>query len=97
MTKADLVSIISDKTGIIRKDVVIAVDSFFETVVGSLKEGKHIEIRGFGTFNIRKRKPHVGRNPKSGKKVEIPARITPTFKFSKLFKEEIRKANKDRL
>jgi len=97
MTKADIVTNISGKTGIVRKDVALAVDAFLESVIDSLKEGKHIEIRGFGTFNIRERKPHLGRNPKSGIKVEVPARITPTFKFSKLLKQEVSKANQDKL
>ena len=56
MTKADLVRIVSDDTGIVRKDVSLAVDAFLEAVRDTLKEGKHIEIRGFGTYKLKTRK-----------------------------------------
>ncbi len=97
LTKADIVSSISGKTGIVRKDVALAVDAFLESVIDSLKEGKHIEIRGFGTFKLKERKSRIGRNPKTDEKVEVPARIVPTFKFSRAFKEEVNGANQDKL
>lgn len=97
MTKADLVRVISAETGIIRKDVALAVDAFLDSVKDSMKDGKHIEIRGFGTFKLKQRKSRIGRNPKTDEKVEVPARIVPTFKFSRAFKEEVNEANKDRL
>lgn len=97
MTKADLVRVISAETGIIRKDVALAVDAFLDSVKDSMKDGKHIEIRGFGTFKLKKRKSRIGRNPKTDEKVEVPARIVPTFKFSRAFKEEVNEANKDSL
>ena len=93
MTKADLVRLVSTDTGIIRKDVAIAVDAFLEAIKDSLKEGKHIEIRGFGTFKLKTRKPRIGRNPKTDEKVDIPARVVPTFKFSKELKTEINDSN----
>ncbi len=94
MTKADLVRVISAETGIIRKDVALAVDAFLDSVKDSMKEGKHIEIRGFG---LKGRKSRIGRNPKTDEKVEVPARIVPTFKFSRAFKEEVNGANQDKL
>ncbi len=97
MTKADLVRVISAETGIIRKDVALAVDAFLDSVKDSMKEGKHIEIRGFGTFKLKGRKSRIGRNPKTDEKVEVPARIVPTFKFSRAFKEEVNGANQDKL
>ena len=97
MTKADLVRVISAETGIIRKDVALAVDAFLDSVKDSMKEGKHIEIRGFGTFKLKERKSRIGRNPKTDEKVEVPARIVPTFKFSRAFKEEVNEANNDKL
>jgi len=97
MTKADLVRVISAETGIIRKDVALAVDAFLDSVKDSMKEGKHIEIRGFGTFKLKERKSRIGRNPKTDEKVEVPARIVPTFKFSRAFKEEVNGANQDKL
>ncbi len=97
MTKADLVRVISAETGIIRKDVALAVDAFLDSVKDSMKDGKHIEIRGFGTFKLKQRKSRIGRNPKTDEKVEVPARIVPTFKFSRAFKEEVNEANNDKL
>ncbi len=95
MTKADLVRIISTETGIIRKDVAIVVDTFLEAVKDSMKDNNHIEIRGFGTFKLKVRKPRIGRNPKTADKVPVPERVVPTFKFSRAFKDEIADSNKD--
>lgn len=89
MTKADLVKIISENTGIIRKDVAVVVDSLLKSIKDSLIEGNHIEIRGFGTFKLKTRKPRVGRNPKTDQKVPVPQRTVPTFKFSRDFKVSV--------
>lgn len=86
MTKADLVKSISEDTGIIRKDVAVVVDAFLQSVKDSMTQGRHIEIRGFGTFKLKTRKPRMGRNPKTDEKVPVPARTVPTFKFSRDFK-----------
>jgi nucleoid DNA-binding protein len=97
MTKADLVKSISNETGIVRKDVAIVVDAFLDAVKDTMKDGNHIEIRGFGTFKLKQRKPRIGRNPKTADKVPVPERIVPTFKFSREFKDEIAEANKDKI
>ncbi|OPX30230.1 MAG: integration host factor subunit beta [Candidatus Cloacimonas sp. 4484_143] len=97
MTKADLVRLVSAETGIIRKDVALAVDAFLDAVKDSMKDGKHIEIRGFGTFKLKERKERIGRNPKTEEKVTVPKRIVPTFKFSRAFKDEVDGANKNLL
>lgn len=89
MTKADLVKVISENTGIIRKDVGVVVDSLLQAIKDSLNKGQHIEIRGFGTFRLKTRKPRVGRNPKTDEKVPVPARTVPTFKFSREFKTSV--------
>ena len=89
MTKADLVKDISVETGIIRRDVAIVVDALLNAIKESLKVGKHIEIRQFGTFNLRIRKARVGRNPKTSDKVAVPERVVPTFKYSREFKISI--------
>jgi DNA-binding protein HU-beta len=91
MTKADLVQKISEKTGIIKEDVAVIVESFLDTVKESVSEGEHIEIRGFGTMRVKDRKPSIARNPRTGEKVEIPARRVPTFKFSKEFRKIVDK------
>jgi len=97
MTKADLVRSVSAETGIIRKDVALAVDAFLESLKDSLKDGKHVEIRGFGTFKLKVRKERMGRNPKTEEKVKVPARVVPTFKFSRALKEDIDAANQNLL
>lgn len=97
MTKADLVKIISEETGILRKDTAIIVDSFLEAIKDSIKEGRHIEIRGFGTFKLKVRKPRNGRNPKTGEEVPVPKRVVPTFKYSRSLKEEVGEINPDEL
>ena len=89
MTKADLVKIIANDTGIIRKDVSVIIDCFFATTKDCLKTDNHIEIRGFGTFKLKTRKPRMGRNPRTDKKIPVPERVVPTFKFSREFKNEI--------
>lgn len=89
MTKADLVKKISQETGIIRKDAAIIVDAFLDSIKESLQKGKHIEIRGFGTYKLKSRRPRMGRNPKTEEKVPVPERVVPTFKFSRAFKDEI--------
>lgn len=91
MTKADIVQIISEKTGFVRDDIATIVDAFLETVKESIIDGKHIEIRGFGTMKVKDRKKTVARNPRTGDKVNIPARTVPTFKFSKEFKNSVSK------
>ncbi len=97
MTKADLVRIVSDETGIVRKDVALAIDAYLEAVKDAMRGGAHIELRGFGTYKLKKRKQRIGRNPKTEDEVIVPERIVPTFKFSRGFKKDVNKANKDML
>lgn len=95
MTKANLVQEISRQTGIIRKDVAIVVDSFLEAIKQNLERGRHIEIRGFGTFKNKERKKRIGRNPKTGIEVSIPSRMVPSFKFSKYLKDGVAQKSKN--
>lgn len=83
MTKADLVEEVMSLGDLTRRDCEIVVETVFDSVVGALKKGEKIEIRGFGSFRIRQRKSRVGRNPKTGAKVEVPAKRVPYFKPSK--------------
>lgn len=89
MTKADLVEKIAEKTGLTRTDVSVVVDGFLDAVRNSMKEGKNIEIRGFGTFKIKSRKARKARNPRTGEEVPVPDRKVPVFKPSNEFKELI--------
>ena len=83
MTKAKLIEEVLTLGDLTRRDGEVIVETVFDAVVGALKKGDKIEIRGFGSFRIRQRKPRVGRNPKTGAKVEVPAKRVPYFKPSK--------------
>ena len=89
MTKADLVEEISRVTELTRKDSEVIVDTLFESVIKALKTGDKLEVRGFGSFRVRQRNARVGRNPKTGEKVEVPAKRVPYFKPSKELKDLI--------
>jgi integration host factor subunit beta len=87
MTKADLIDEVSRVVEITRKDSEVIVDSIFDSVVKSLKADEKIEIRGFGSFRTRQRQSRIGRNPKTGEKVEVPSKRIPYFKPSKELKD----------
>ena len=89
MTKADLVEEVSRVTQLTRKDSEVIVDTLFESVIKALKAGDKLEVRGFGSFRVRQRNARVGRNPKTGEKVEVPAKRVPYFKPSKELKDLI--------
>jgi nucleoid DNA-binding protein len=89
MTKADLVELISAKTGVSKQHTAIIVDEMLDAVSRTLSEGKHLEIRGFGTFKVRERRARRARNPRSGSEVLVPAKIVPVFKPSKELKAQV--------
>ena len=87
MTKAELIEDVSRAVEMSRKDYETIVETIFESIVKSLRGGEKIEIRGFGSFRTRQRKPRIGRNPKTGARVEVPAKKIPYFKPSKELKD----------
>ena len=87
MTKADLVEKVTRLGDLTRRDGEIIVETIFDSVIQALQGGDKIEIRGFGSFRTRQRKPRVGRNPKTGDRVEVPAKKIPFFKPSKELKD----------
>jgi integration host factor subunit beta len=87
MTKADLIEEVSRVVEMTRKESEVIVEAIFDSVVRSLRDGDKIEIRGFGSFRTRERRPRVGRNPKTGARVEVPAKRIPYFKPSKELKD----------
>lgn len=87
MTKADLIEEVARVVEMTRKDSEIIVETIFESIVRSLKAGDKIEIRGYGSFRTRQRQPRVGRNPKTGTRVEVPSKRIPYFKPSKELKD----------
>ncbi len=87
MTKAELIEDVSRAVEMSRKDSEVIVETIFESIVKSLRTGDKIEIRGFGSFRTRQRKARVGRNPKTGARVDVPAKKIPYFKPSKELKD----------
>ncbi|MBS1645174.1 MAG: integration host factor subunit beta [Bacteroidetes bacterium] len=85
MRKADVVSSIAEKTGIPKVDILVALETFFKEVKGSLIQGEPVFVRGFGSFILKKRAAKVGRNIKKGIAVEIPEHFIPAFKPAKEF------------
>jgi len=89
MTKADLIEEVSRLAELTRKDSEVIVETVFDSVVRALRSGDKIEIRGFGSFRTRQRKPRVGRNPKTGDRVDVPPKKIPFFKPSKELKDMV--------
>jgi len=87
MTKADLIEEVARITDVTRRDSEVIVETIFDSIVHSLRAGDKIEIRGFGSFRTRQRNSRVGRNPKTGDRVEVPAKKIPFFKPSKELKD----------
>ncbi len=87
MTKADLVEEVTRVTDLPRKESEIVVETIFENIIKALQSGDKIEIRGFGSFRTRQRQGRIGRNPKTGARVEVPPKRIPFFKPSKELKD----------
>ena len=84
MTKSDLIdNLAKNQNHLAYKDVELAVKSLIEMMSSALSNGERIEIRGFGSFSLHYRPPRIGRNPKSGDKVELPGKYVPHFKPGK--------------
>jgi integration host factor subunit beta len=92
MTKADLVEKVTRLGDLTRRDGEIIVETVFDSVISALQSGDKIEIRGFGSFRIRQRNPRIGRNPKTGERVEVPAKRVPYFKPSKELRDLVNPA-----
>ncbi|MFD0993974.1 HU family DNA-binding protein [Tenacibaculum geojense] len=90
MTKADIVSNISDKTGIEKNDVLAIVEAFMSEVKDSLESGDNVYLRGFGSFIIKKRAEKTGRNISKNTTIKIPAHNIPAFKPAKTFTEGVK-------
>ena len=90
MTKRDLVVRISNETGLIQQDVLIVVQKTLDYISEALTKGETVELRNFGVFEVKLRKPRVGRNPNNpGADVTIPARAVVKFKPGKQMRDEV--------
>lgn len=90
MRKADLVATISEKTGVPKVDVLVALEMFFKEVKNSLVDGENVYIRGFGSFVIKKRAKKIGRHIKKNEAIEIPEHYIPSFKPAKIFVDQVK-------
>lgn len=90
MTKRDLVVRISNDTNLIQQDVLTVVQKTLDYITESLMKGETVELRNFGVFEIKRRKPRIGRNPNDpAKDVAIPARAVVKFKPGKEMREKV--------
>ena len=92
MTKSGLIEAVAERTPhISKKDTEIVVNTIFDSMTEALKSGERIEIRGFGSFQVKIREAREGRNPKTGERVDVPAKVVPYFKPGKDLRELVNK------
>jgi len=92
VTKSEITkSLARRQTQLVFSDIEVAVKLILEQMTSTLSSGERIEIRGFGSFDVRYRPPRIGRNPKSGKAVSVPARFIPHFKPGKGLRDGVNK------
>ena len=89
MTKAALVEEVARVADLTKKHSEVIVETVFRSIIDALHRGEKIELRGFGSFRLRRREPRKGRNPKTGDRVEVPSKRVPYFKPGKELKELI--------
>jgi integration host factor subunit beta len=90
MTKSELIARLAVRDRqLMAKDAEVAVKMILDAMAKSLTQGQRIEIRGFGSFDLNYRPPYVGRNPKSGEMVKVPAKYVPHFKSGKELRERV--------
>lgn len=90
MKRSELVAAIADKASMTKKDADMALGAAIEAITEALKDGDKVQLVGFGTFEVREKAARVGRNPQTGKEINIPASKAPAFKAGKAFKEAIK-------
>jgi len=96
MTKSDLIErVAARKEHVSKKDTELVVNTIFDSMTEALRTNDRIEIRGFGSFQVKVREAREGRNPKTGDEVRIPAKRTPFFKVGKELKERIDRSRED--
>lgn len=94
MTKAEVISQISDKTGIDKADVQTTVEAFFSVIKNSMAEGENVYVRGFGSFVNKKRAKKIARNISKNTAIVIDEHFVPSFKPSKVFIDKIKSSEK---
>ena len=91
MNKSELITAMSEKSSLSKKDCEAALDAFVSAVGDALKSGDKVQMVGFGTFEVKKREARIGRNPKTKEEIQIPATKVPAFKPGKALKDIVAK------
>lgn len=89
MNKSELVSAVSEKTGLSKKDCEKAMSAAFDAITASLAAGERVQLVGFGVFDVKERAARIGRNPRTKETIEIAASRAPVFKAGKALKDAI--------
>ena len=89
MTKAEIINEVSNATGLTKVETEAVLEGIIKSISGSLKKNKRVDIRGFGSFIVKKRKAREARNPATNETVSLKERFVPTFKVSKILKKAV--------
>ena len=93
MTKSELIARLAAKNPTLyHRDLEHLVNTVFDTITQALENGNRVELRGFGAFSVRERKPRIARNPKTGETVDVEAKRAPYFKMGKAMRERLNKS-----
>ncbi len=95
MTKSELIDTLAENRGISRRTAEEVVNVIFDGMQDALSEGGRIEIRGFGSFKVRKYKGYTGRNPKTGAEIQVRPKVLPVFKVSKQLRSMVNRDLED--
>ena len=94
MTKSELIAkLASQNPNLYMRDIETIVETIIEDMSSALERGDRIELRGFGAFSVKERAPRIGRNPRTGESVQVPAKRTPAFKTGKALRERLNGAD----
>ncbi|HUH08490.1 MAG TPA: HU family DNA-binding protein [Egibacteraceae bacterium] len=89
MNKTELIDAVAGKADVSKAAVAKTVDSLIETITDTVRSGEKVSVTGFGTFEVRDRAARIGRNPRTGAEVQVPASKAPAFKAGKSFKDAV--------
>ncbi|VAX24238.1 Integration host factor beta subunit [hydrothermal vent metagenome] len=89
MTKSDMAEKLAAKINVKKQEAEKIINIFTNSIIEALSKGDKVEIRGFGSFRVRNRAEKIGRNPKTGEKVAVPAKSVPFFKSGKDFRDVV--------
>ncbi|MBJ8101069.1 HU family DNA-binding protein [Bacillus cereus group sp. N11] len=90
MNKTELTKVVAEKAELTQKDAAVAIQAVVETITNALANEEKVQILGFGTFEVRERSARTGRNPQTGKEMQIAASKAPAFKAGKELKEAVK-------